>query len=687
MLIKPTAKHDEHSSERLPRPIGNSRFLHPPWLQWWLVCVLMLVPATVVHFTGYNSRLPYRVGDVIDENARFVTALSWRGIDSPGLNYATGYPPIIIILDVLGQVVAERLTNQPTLDVTAEAVAIVRGLGVVIMLLTGIVLGLTARRLSGALIGWATIAAWLLLPGPILHSSEALSDPWFLFGIAATLYCSVSVFTGTWWGWAAFALISSMFAFFAKYSAFPMIGIALLPTVFVVAQKRPKWRTTLVIEAAAVLFSLLVVFVIYPIQTFADGMGREDAQNVANSGVSRALDIVTGIRLIAAGFTQTGMVLWVVAALMIIGSYLYWRHNRHKPNHIIAYLLVAATGFVMAWVPIIHINNIASVQDPNGGRYNLPALIGFLPMVVIGASLVCERLAQRFKHLRDGAVLFGVFCLMWLIPQTAISLDIVRYRALPDTRAAAMLWSLTGLKDGAIIVPEKAATFIYSKEWGGWAGRYIVFLGRPVTEHNLAYWREQNVNYALIRDEDILKYRGVPGFANEYMDHMLLLKHFPGSNERNSPWVGPEMGMYRLGAMQNKTNIHFGNSIQLAGYDISPLRPHNGDVVKLTFYWRANQRPTDNYNVYLHLYPINSRDVHAQIDGAPAGTQRPMLSWTDPQETLVSPEFELRIPAVLAQGCYRLGIGLYNYQTGERLPVEEEDYVVLRSFCIASQIF
>ena len=62
-----------------------------------------------------------------------------------------------------------------------------------------------------------------------------------------------------------------------------------------------------------------------------------------------------------------------------------------------------------------------------------------------------------------------------------------------------------------------------------------------------------------------------------------------------------------------------------------------------------------------------------QADGNPARVDRLSLTWTEPSETLISPLFEIALPPDLPAGDYRVLIGLYNYQTGVRLPVLAAD--------------
>ncbi|MGD8398228.1 MAG: glycosyltransferase family 39 protein [Anaerolineae bacterium] len=122
--------------------------------------------------------------------------------------------------------------------------------------------------------------------------------------------------------------------------------------------------------------------------------------------------------------------------------------------------------------------------------------------------------------------------------------------------------------------------------------------------------------------------------------------------------------------------------IALVGYDL-PRGPASdgggdswmpGDVVPLTLFWRAEGAPADDYRVFVHLVDGNGRIV-AQNDAAPAAGTRPTSSWT-PGEQVADPH-GLLLPAgpldpperALAPGEYRIYVGLYEPESGARLPL------------------
>ena len=123
--------------------------------------------------------------------------------------------------------------------------------------------------------------------------------------------------------------------------------------------------------------------------------------------------------------------------------------------------------------------------------------------------------------------------------------------------------------------------------------------------------------------------------------------------------------------MQHETDIRFGEHIRLVGYDLHDPDPLPGDPVAFTFYWNAPTRPPENYSLFLHLVAADGTSPFAQVDGNPAVPVRLTQTWDRADETLISPRFTLNLPPDLAPGDYRVLLGLYNFETGARLPLQD----------------
>src|SRR5690606_12211792 len=83
-------------------------------------------------------------------------------------------------------------------------------------------------------------------------------------------------------------------------------------------------------------------------------------------------------------------------------------------------------------------------------------------------------------------------------------------------------------------------------------------------------------------------------------------------------------------------------------------------------YWRAAQQPVVNYPLFVHVLGDDETPV-SQYDGSPAPERRAAPNWDEPSDTLTGAHTVLGLPPDLPGGAYRLLVGLYDYETGQRL--------------------
>ncbi len=112
--------------------------------------------------------------------------------------------------------------------------------------------------------------------------------------------------------------------------------------------------------------------------------------------------------------------------------------------------------------------------------------------------------------------------------------------------------------------------------------------------------------------------------------------------------------------------------IRLDSYALSSQEITSGDVLQLQLNWQAERQPNANYTAFVQL--LDPRDqVVAQRDAPPG--DRPTSEW-QPGEEIIDNHGVLA-PHGTAPGDYRLILGMYNPETGERLRVGNQDYVNL----------
>lgn len=112
----------------------------------------------------------------------------------------------------------------------------------------------------------------------------------------------------------------------------------------------------------------------------------------------------------------------------------------------------------------------------------------------------------------------------------------------------------------------------------------------------------------------------------------------------------------------------FGEQIVLDGVTVATEPLVAGTALPFTLFWRAQQPPTFDYNLFAHLLDAADNKV-AQLDWQPhdAIGKLPATAWVVGQPVVDSQS--LPLPPTLPPGVYRLIVGWYHWQDNTRLPV------------------
>jgi len=115
-------------------------------------------------------------------------------------------------------------------------------------------------------------------------------------------------------------------------------------------------------------------------------------------------------------------------------------------------------------------------------------------------------------------------------------------------------------------------------------------------------------------------------------------------------------------AIDHPATADFDRQIELLGYDTA----RQPGKLAVTLHWRALQPPAQDYAVFVHLLDAEGRIV-AQHDGQPQNGAYPTSVWDTGE--VIADEHVLDLPADLPAGSYRLRVGWYLPDSGDRLPV------------------
>jgi 4-amino-4-deoxy-L-arabinose transferase-like glycosyltransferase len=116
--------------------------------------------------------------------------------------------------------------------------------------------------------------------------------------------------------------------------------------------------------------------------------------------------------------------------------------------------------------------------------------------------------------------------------------------------------------------------------------------------------------------------------------------------------------------------MNFDHQVELLGYDLEETSLRPGDTLHLTLYWRALAEMDKSYTVFTHLLDSNSR-IWGQKDSVPGDGTLPTTSWVAGE--IITDRYEIAVHSDAQPGQYVLGIGFYDANTGQRLPVVNQE--------------
>ncbi len=125
---------------------------------------------------------------------------------------------------------------------------------------------------------------------------------------------------------------------------------------------------------------------------------------------------------------------------------------------------------------------------------------------------------------------------------------------------------------------------------------------------------------------------------------------------------------------EHPLDVRLGEQIRILGYSVAGEAVEPGRMVRLTLSWQAEATVTERLAVFAHLLNAEGKLV-AQQDGEPQGGSRPTTTWAAGE--VIRDQIGILVPADAAEGEYQLVVGMYQPDTGERLPVVDLDGVAV----------
>jgi len=116
--------------------------------------------------------------------------------------------------------------------------------------------------------------------------------------------------------------------------------------------------------------------------------------------------------------------------------------------------------------------------------------------------------------------------------------------------------------------------------------------------------------------------------------------------------------------------VNLGEQVTLLGYDLESKEAKPGGELHLVLYWQAQREMSISYTVFTHLLDEGGQ-LWGQKDNPPQGGKYPTTGWLEGE--VVRDEYEIPLSPDAPFGSYLLEVGMYQAETGARLPAFDEE--------------
>lgn len=614
--------------------------------------LIVLLLAAFLRIVGVHWGLPYQLHP--DEPLHFVAAKHMAENGSLSGSYLepfmNSYPPLynrFLLLVRKLMIVFEPETPQVSLFLIGRLI------NVFVAVLTIVFAANLARILAGPRASILTALFLTVNPLFVEYSRYAIPDmPVTLLSII-TIWMAVLSRLKSSQRLGFSSVIYWMFATFTKYN---VVSLAVLPLYAIVRNDLGK-RRRLILNIF--LYSILVVSFVVLLIT------RYHALDFFFIPYSRTESILTRdsvLKLVSfhqnLQYIVSGMGDLLSVPLLIIGSFLFFV-DRGLRGHVKCEGLLMIGLFIIVFFLIISLFEATTIYD------FLPIIVLLSILWALGIDFIVRFVLSRVRriHPLSSLALQGLIPVILLTQPATVTVRQGVYLSQKDTRAITADWFQQFGQEGAKIAVEYSGGE-FQAEYGGNPGpRYFEALEVPslfsLTEEE---YRLQGIQYLVADNRAQKGYFSRPEDP-EFFRRVILLADNPSENR-----PGPARKIFTWAPIQNPSKLNIGNLITFLGYDLSSSVSTAGDIIILSLYWQARVPLDTSYTVFTHLIGGDNR-IWAQEDGIPVNGLKPATSWEVGE--MIFDEYTLKLPADIPPGEYPIEIGLYVFETGDRVPVFE----------------
>jgi 4-amino-4-deoxy-L-arabinose transferase-like glycosyltransferase len=140
---------------------------------------------------------------------------------------------------------------------------------------------------------------------------------------------------------------------------------------------------------------------------------------------------------------------------------------------------------------------------------------------------------------------------------------------------------------------------------------------------------------------------------------------------------------FEVPPMQDPLEVNLGDQVELLGYALDTTELKAGGKLSLTLYWKALAEIDASYTVFIHLLDAEDK-IWGQRDSLPGNGMLPTTGWL-PSEVIADP-YDVSVQPDAPPGLYVIQIGMYQAETGERLPIINQKGQVVNDRVLLGEI-
>lgn len=522
------------------------------------------------------------------------------------------------------------------------------------------------RATNHAAVGLLSALMFAIWPATVMFGQRGVADGAGLMFFTASAWLSIEAYRRFSYRQLVFATVAGILAALSKYNYATVLMLPAMMLLAFLLRVSPRYLVTRVILPSTILGLPLVYLAIRSVSSadlyydylnhtaHLEGEVRVLQQNGVSPDSPEFRAIVNQFPLTVPTRLERNFEIFSLffpgIAIPIVLLGIGYAALRHSPEF--DHLSLLALG-ICSFLTLLSFSLFRVTE----GRQ----LMGAMVLLLVFWSVGIHGLAQYSKV--AGAVVAAILMFPLAVESWTQNIEFTK----PDTRLETVRWFNENVQEGSSIAVENIPYEFWEANGYDNPKHFLAERVYRLNDRSPKDWENQGFYY-LVADRTSIEYGGY--YAGHELQDLFdagveVLARFEGD-----AYSGPDRIIMLAFRPQVITDANYGHTFLLHGYDLENQVVQPGETLKYKFFWKALRAPGGDYIVFNHLFSLETGELVAQID-RPAGREAtyPTSQWR--QFEWVFDQFELPLPDDLPPGEYVLRVGLYDAQTGERLPVTD----------------